>query len=497
MKTEHPSRLAAPDMDKEKGLDLLPVFDVVPTSLWLEDYSGLKALFDGWRAEGVTDLRAHLRADPARITQCIQGMRVLHVNQYTLNMLKAESQEVLVSQLHKVFRDDMLDAYVGELEQLWQGHLSFHSQTANYTLDGRRLDILLKGRVLPGHEDSWAQVLVLLDDITAQANARRKQEASERYAQGIFQYAPVSLWVEDFSAIKHLMDELRRQGISDFRTFTDVHPEFVERCMAEIRVLDVNRYTVNMFKALNKDELLSRQHDMFRDEMAMSFREQLVELWNGQLFQQREVVNYTLDGAALHLHLQFSVFDGHEKDWGMVLVALTDITARKKAEQYLEYLGKHDVLTQLKNRTFLADELNRLKRKGPFPIHAIAIDLNNLKEINDSMGHAAGDTLLRRMGEVLNKVADNQVQAARMGGDEFVVLLPGTDEDQVQKISDLIRELVVMSNQYHVGPPLSLSMGTASCVNGQGIEDMLREADLAMYADKRRYYAERDIDGKA
>ena len=80
--------------------------------------------------------------------------------------------------------------------------------------------------------------------------------------------------------------------------------------------------------------------------MEPHFREQLIDLWDGKLFQQREVVNYALDGTKLHLLLQFSVLPNHEHDWSLVQVALTDITARKKAETYLEYLGTHDVLTR-------------------------------------------------------------------------------------------------------------------------------------------------------
>jgi hypothetical protein len=83
--------------------------------------------------------------------------------------------------------------------------------------------------------------------------------------------------------------------------------------------------------------------------------------------QHREVTNYTLNGDKLHIHMQFSVLEGHEHDWSLVLVSLVDITARKKAEAYLEYLGKHDVLTRLRNRAFYADELNRLARRGPGP----------------------------------------------------------------------------------------------------------------------------------
>jgi hypothetical protein len=158
------------------------------------------------------------------------------------------------------------------------------------------------------------------------------------------------------------------QGITDFRVFTDVHPEFVERCMAEIRVVDVNRQTLTLFRAPDKATLLHRLPDIFRDEMRRPFTEQLIELWEGKLYQQRETVNYALDGEMLHVHLQFAVLPGHEHDWSLVQVSLTDITARKKAEAYLEFLGKHDALTRLRNRSFFDDELNRLERKNVQPV---------------------------------------------------------------------------------------------------------------------------------
>ncbi len=246
------------------------------------------------------------------------------------------------------------------------GRPEFSSNTVNYTLSGRRLDIQLKGTILPGYEETWERVLIAIEDVTERETARRHLAVSETYARGLFEHSPVSLWVEDFSAIKRLLDEMRERGIIDFRVFTDVHPEFVARCMSEIRVIDVNRHTLELFaRARQGDAAATGSRDVFRDDMQQHFREQLIDLWNGKLFQQREVVNYTLDGTELHLHLQFSVLPGHERDWSLVQVALTDITARKKAEAYLEYLGKHDVLTKLYNRSFYVDELNRLERKGP------------------------------------------------------------------------------------------------------------------------------------
>lgn len=464
------------------------MFELAPVSLWLEDYSALRSLFRQWRHAGVTSLQDFLAANPDRAKECSACIRVLKVNRRTLSLFEANDLPQLVGNLGQIFRDDMLNAHVHELAQLWDGRTEFSSNTVNYTLSGKRLDIQLKGVILPGYEESWERVLIAIDDVTERENARRQLKESDAYARGLFEHSPVSLWVEDFSRIKLLLDDIRTRGIVDFRVFTDVHPEFVQRCMSEIRVIDINRHTLQLFGAPDKPTLLRRLSDIFRDDMHDHFREQLIDLWNGVLFQQREVVNYTLDGGELHFHLQFSVLPGHEKDWSLVQVALTDITARKKAEAYLEFLGRHDALTKLHNRSFYTEELNRLERKGPFPISIIMIDLNGLKEANDQWGHDIGDSLLRRAGEVLNALVEKPHYAARIGGDEFAVLLPATDPRDCEAVIENINNLIAVNNQFYSGLPLSLSLGVATSRPGERLEATAKRADLKMLEAKRGHY---------
>lgn len=472
------------------------MFELAPVSLWLEDYSALKRLFERWRAEGVSDLRAHLHEDRARVGECSRCLQVLRVNRRTLQLYGAQSQDELITNLDAVFRDDMFEQHVDELAQLWDGHLHFSSQTVNYNLFGKRMEILLRANVLPGHEHDWSRVLLAIEDITERARAERALRASERYAKGLFEHSPVSLWVEDFSSIKALLEEVRARGVDDFRVFLDVHPEFVARCMQEIRVIDVNRQTLAMFRAPDKPVLLANLDRVFRDEMRPHFADQLADLWNGKLFQQREVVNDALDGEKVHVYLQFSVLPGHEERWDQVLVSLTDITARKKAEAYLEYLGKHDVLTGLRNRAFFTEELNRLERKGPWPVTVVMADLNGLKAANDEGGHAAGDALLRRVGEILGKLVENEERAtaSRIGGDEFAVLLPGGDGRRGEQMVEQLLELLALNNQFHGGTPMTLSIGVATGFEGERLEAVSHRADQQMYRAKRAHYAERGRD---
>jgi diguanylate cyclase (GGDEF)-like protein len=476
------------------------MFDLAPVSLWLEDYSRIRRQFDAWRRAGITDLRAYLRADRGRVKACSDLIRVIKVNRKTLSLFEANDLPHLVENLGCILRDDMFTTHVDELVQLWDGNTEFFSHTVNYTLSGRRLDIQLKGSILPGYEDSWERILIAIEDVTERESARRQLAISEEYARGLFEHSPVSLWVEDFSVVKQLLEDIRDRGISDFRVFTDVHPEFVLRCMSEIRVIDVNRHTLELFAAPDKASLLRRLPEVFRDDMEQHFREQLIDLWDGKLFQQREVVNYALDGSELHLHLQFSVLPGYERDWSLVQVALTDITARKKAEAYLEFLGRHDALTKLYNRSFYVEELNRLERKGPRPVTIIVADLNGLKATNDQLGHAAGDALLRRAGEVLNEVFGRPLVAARIGGDEFAMLLPGVDQRDGAALMESLEKLIEINNQFYPGKTLSLSMGAATSEPGERLEDVVKRADLLMFDAKRAYYAttcERRRDGSS
>jgi len=288
--------MLAPSMNPD---DDAKMFDLAPVSLWIEDYSSVRALFEQWRRVGVTDVRAFLATNPDRVRQCSQRIRVLKVNRKTLSLFGARDLDHLMANLDQVLRDDTFNSHVEELAQLWEGRNSFSSHTVNYALTGERLDVQLHGTILPGHEQSWDRVMIAVEDVTERERARRRLIDSENYAFGLFAHSPVSLWVEDFSGVKRLIDDVRGRGVDDFRVFTDVHEEFIPRCMSEIRVLDVNSRTLALFGAPDKETLLRNLSAVFRDEMKPHFREQLVDLWDGKLFQQREVLNYALDGTKL------------------------------------------------------------------------------------------------------------------------------------------------------------------------------------------------------
>ncbi len=476
------------DINSMQNLDA-SIFDLAPIPMWLEDYSQIKIQFDLWRSQGVVDLKTFLSEDLERVRSCAHKIKVIKINQKTLDLFEASSQQELCSQLHQIFQQDMLHSHLYELVDLWDGKTQFSSQAVNYTLSGKRLDIQLHGQILPGYENCLSRVLLTTEDVTNYQNALRLEEKNRRLAESRFNYSPTSLWVEDFTRVKMRLDQLRDIGIDDFRTFLDVHPEFVNQCVEDILILDVNQATLDLFQAPDKATLLKNTHKIFAKEMASTFREQLIELWKGNIHHQREAINYALDGSIRNVLLQFTVFPGYEHNWSVVQVALTDITARKKAENYLEYLGKHDVLTKLHNRSFYTEEINRLERSIVRPVSCIFLDMNGLKDVNDHLGHDAGDDLLRRVGHILTQaIQQTSYTASRIGGDEFVILMPGTEETAVMQILQTIYELLNIDNQFYSSQPISIAIGYATTQHNESIEDMLKRADQDMYKKKRDYH---------
>jgi diguanylate cyclase (GGDEF)-like protein len=463
------------------------LFEYAPISLWEEDYSAIKRIFDQLRFQQVTSLNDYLLENPDFVDECMSLIKVTSINEQTRIMFKAASKDELLANLGKIFRDGMRQHLRSELLALWNGELSWHGEGINYTLDGQALDISLRWQILPGFEQSWQSVLISIEDISARVSAEKRH-------RDLFESSPISLWEEDFSKLKLFLDQLRADGVIDLRGYIQTHPDVVPHCMGLIKVLNVNQMTLSMFGAKSKEHLINNLDQVFRDEMGTHFLSELLDLWNGKLSYEHEGINYSLNGDVVNIHLDFRVMPGHEHDFAWVVVAIQDISARKKAEEYLRYLGTHDVMTGLYNRAYFQETLQRLEKNRSDPVSIIIADLNGLKSVNDSLGHQTGDNLIRRAGEVFKASLNGKQVAARIGGDEFAVILPDASEQVASEGIERLQKLIAMNNKFYRDPELSISMGAATSSPGISLEKVISQADNLMYRKKAENHQRRRTD---
>jgi len=202
--------------------------------------------------------------------------------------------------------------------------------------------------------------------------------------------------------------------------------------------------------------------------------------------------------------LQFTEYDLRQKDGKQITVLqnitgiynetgeliqlqgyILDVTERKRIEEQLKFLSLHDFVTGLYNRTYFEEEMKRLENGAFVPVGIIICDVDGLKFVNDTFGHDRGDVLLITAANIIKKSFHTSDVVARIGGDEFAVLLPCSPAGLVEKACQRIMEAIAVYNQTGPDFPLSISLGYAlSNDKSVDIHELFKEADNNMYRQK-------------
>lgn len=201
---------------------------------------------------------------------------------------------------------------------------------------------------------------------------------------------------------------------------------------------------------------------------------------------EREWTYVRKDGSRLPVRLSVTALrDEHDELRGYLGVAV-DISEQKRAEEYIRHIALHDVLTGLPNRALLDDRVAvaiEIHRRSGASFALAMIDIDRFKHINDSMGHHIGDVLLKAFVERVKSCLRPTDTLARMGGDEFVLLLPGSGAEEIKDIAQrvlraLTPPLDVGIQEIHIGCSIGISLFPH---DGQDMHELLRCADIAMY----------------
>jgi len=248
-------------------------------------------------------------------------------------------------------------------------------------------------------------------------------------------------------------------------------------------ITDVNPYLIELLGYSKKEFIGKKLWEIGPLINVAASKNAFLDLQTNLSVKYDDLPLETKDGR--HINVEFVSNVYAEGDKKVIQCNIRNITTRKTAENEFHYFSTHDSLTKIYNRSFFEEELCRLEHSRLFPVSIIMLDVDGLKVINDNYGHAAGDEMLYKIAQILLKSFRSEDIIARIGGDEFAVLLPLSDELAAQKGLERISHSLEISNKKNPRYTLDISIGTSTCQSPCSLSKALKEADDRMYLQKR------------
>lgn len=232
----------------------------------------------------------------------------------------------------------------------------------------------------------------------------------------------------------------------------------------------VNKRIFETFKMFNESSELVKLHK---------------ENNNGEVIKFENWSLITKDGERIFIAGSISPMKKESDEIIGLIFIIFNITKQRQIEENLQYMSMHDALTGLYNRSWFEEKALHMHGKDYVPTGIIVCDLDGLKIINDSMGHKAGDGVIKLAGKILKDSFEEKHMIARIGGDEFVILMPRSSKALVEDACRRIKNNVEKYNETEKGLPLSVSIGfSVSDKITESISDIFQEADSNMYKEK-------------
>lgn len=269
------------------------------------------------------------------------------------------------------------------------------------------------------------------------------------------------------------------QANSEMRAMIKAFPDLFLRLDRDGSVLAYKKGEIGNSPLMDEEPLGKKFYTLFDDSNAVKIKAVFLKVLEDQEVNH---VEFALDANSSRHYYEARIIPMECQE---VFVIIRDITERKIAEEQLVYFSMFDPLTNLYNRAYFENEMRRMEYFSMNPTGLIICDVDNLKVVNDTYGHDRGDELLKEVARVLRQSMRKNDIIARIGGDEFAILLPDSDAAAVEATCQRVRDTITAFNNAASGIFLSLSMGSAHWKSKiQKLDDVFKEADDKMYQEK-------------
>ena len=263
-------------------------------------------------------------------THDLEG-RILSVNPFAEQMLGYPTDTLLQMNLRDILTPETQNYFGRYLSNIRKHGIAEGTMIVQTTKGERRIweyrnTLRTKGVTTP-------IVRGMARDITETKQAEKALRESDKRLRSLFENTPVSIWEEDFSQVKTYLESLKNIYGTDLESYLADHPEVVSECAKLVKIIDVNRASMQLHGAKNKTELLENLEKTFTTESYDTFRQELIAIGKGDDHLEVDAVVQTLDGQRRNVTVNWAVAKGYEKSLSRVLLSLTDITGRKQAEE--------------------------------------------------------------------------------------------------------------------------------------------------------------------
>ena len=278
---------------------------------------------------------ADLRALFAAMTDIIMVLdgegRYREIVGTNTNLLYRPPNQLLGKKLHEVLDKKVADTFLKHIKTTLA---SGRKTVFEYSLPIQDSLLWFSASISPIDESS---VIWVARDITQRKNAEEALRLNEARYRTLFEYSPVSLWEEDFSAVKQFLDDLKAGGITNIRAYFGDHPDELENCTSLIKVIDVNNAALKLVHAASKKELFRNINRVIGHSTGDDIIQEFVNIADGKTQFDIEGENETIDGERIKVNIHWAAGLGYEKTLEKVIVSIEDITPRKKSEERLYY----------------------------------------------------------------------------------------------------------------------------------------------------------------
>jgi diguanylate cyclase (GGDEF)-like protein/PAS domain S-box-containing protein len=435
------------------GFSFIPGFDLTPYTFLVTGIIWSIAVFKFHFLEIVPV--AHQRVFkqiPAGILVLDNQLRVLEINPAACEIMNLSALQVIGQRLPAKFAACLGDL-IGDNENIPR-----NKQITHLCQQGKPSYLDIQKTALFDRKKNHIGSLILFSDVTEKKQSQEALQESETKFRNLFEASPIGIELFDADGI------LRDANATCLQIFG----------LTNIAVAR----GFNLFDDPNVSQSIKR-------DLTLGKSVRYESEFDFDLVRKNNLYSTSKQGK-IYLDTQITPLVSSQGAISGYMVQLQDVSERKKLEEELKYRSTHDALTGLFNWHFFETEIERLQNSRKYPIGILVIDMNGLKKINDTHGHSAGDTLLRQAADVIKKSFRPDEMIARIGGDEFAVVLPQTNSAAVGRAVQRLKENIRENNLNGLlDQEISLSVGTAICENNQtSLKKTFKLADRAMYIEK-------------